>query len=407
MSRSLRASVTLLIGLSLAVSVSAVAQTPEEGVRVREMPAPGAHWAFLVSPLFGAFGVSAVTIVDGDRVKILGMITGGALSTAAVSPDHRLIYMADTFYSRGARGDRTDVLSIYDAKTLAAAGEVILPPKRQLSAPDDDQLGVTPDGKFVLVANMTPATSVTVVDIGARKVVGEIEIPGCTELRLTGRRQFTSICGDGSLLAVDFDESGKPVSSKRMAHPFFNPEKDPVFATPAMIESEAYYVSYQGMVYPVDDATNPPTAGKPWSLVTDAERAEKWKPGGWQPVWAHAKRGLLYVLMHQGEEWSHKQPAREVWVFDTAQGKRVDRLALPDPALVIYVTQDDNPLIFATSPGDPFAAGGEAPRWYRCFPRRADATSARSNSCTASPSRCSDSNRICRSTQRGTRLWTS
>ena len=61
--------------------------------------------------------------------------------------------MADTYYSRGARGDRTDVLTIYDARHLAPVGEVILPTKRQLSIPDSAEMSVTPDGRFVLVTN--------------------------------------------------------------------------------------------------------------------------------------------------------------------------------------------------------------------------------------------------------------
>lgn len=355
--------------LALALSVSSYlcpgvasyvfAQVPSEGVRVREMPPQSPHWAFLVSPIFGSFAVSAVMIVDGDSVKILGMLTGGLTSEAALSADHRQMYMVDTFFSRGARGKRTDVLTIYDMKTLNPVGEVILPPKRQLTVPDNFQLGVTPDGRFALVANITPAASVTVVDLHSRKVVGEIETSGCVEIQMASNRRFTSMCGDGSILTVNFDNAGK-ATSRKISAPFFNPEKDLVFASPAVIGKMDYFVSYHGMVYPVDRSTDPVTAGKPWPLLTQKEKAENWKPGGFQPVWAHARRGLLYVLMHQGGEWSHKQPGSEIWIFNVAEHKRVDRLVLRDPAEAIYVTQDDHPLIFTTSLGNPFEAGGPA-----------------------------------------------
>jgi methylamine dehydrogenase heavy chain len=345
--------------LCLGVSSHALAQVPTEGVRVREMPPQSPHWAFLVSPIFGSFAVSAVIIVDGDSLKILGMLTGGLTSEAVLSANHRQMYMVDTFFSRGSRGKRTDVLTIYDMKSLAPVGEVILPAKRQLTAPDNFQLGVTPDGRFLLAANITPAASVTVVDLLLRKVVGEIETSGCVEIQMAGNRRFTSMCGDGSILTVNFDDHGKTTSVKHSA-PFFDPEKDLVFASPAVIGKMDYFVSYHGMVYPVDRSSYPVTAGKPWPLLTEKEKAQNWKPGGFQPVWAHARRGLLYVLMHQGGEWSHKQPGNEIWVFNAAEHKRVDRIVLRDPAEAIYVTQDDHPLIFTTSLGNPFEAGGAA-----------------------------------------------
>ena len=158
---------------------------------------------------------------------------------------------------------------------------------------------------------MTPATSITVIDIASSKVLGEIPITGCAEFQFTGKRQFASLCGDGSLLMVNFDDNGKSVGEKR-SPVFFQPEKDPVYAAPAIIKSENYYVTYHGVVHPVDMSTDPPTPGSTWSLTTDQERAAGWRPGGSQPIWGHSSDGLLYALMHQGGEWTHKQPGSEI-----------------------------------------------------------------------------------------------
>jgi methylamine dehydrogenase heavy chain len=326
-------------------------QPPAEGVGVLKMPAPNPHWALINAPLFGNFIVSQVYVVDGDSQKILGMLTAGMISTVAMSPDHKQIFVGDTFFSRGTRGVRTDVITVYDTKSLDPMGEIAIAPKRQLAGPDNLQLGATADGRLLLVANMTPATSVTVIDLAASKAIGEIPITGCAEFQLTGNRQFASLCGDGSLLMVKFDDHGKSVSEKRSAV-FFQPEKDPVFQSPAIIKSENYYVTYHGVVHPVDMSTDPPTPGATWSLTTDRERAVGWRPGGSQPIWGHAADGRLYALMHQGGEWTHKQPGAEIWVFDAKHGKRIERLALPDPASAIFVTPDDKPLIFAATPTD-------------------------------------------------------
>jgi methylamine dehydrogenase heavy chain len=335
-------------------------QPPAEGVGVRKMPAPNPHWVLVNAPLYGNFIVSQVYVVDGDSRKILGMLTTGMIGTVAMSPDHSRIFTGDTFFSRGTRGSRTDVITVYDTANLEPVGEIAIAPKRQLAAPDNLQLGATSDGHLLLVANMTPATSVTVIDIAASKVLGEIPITGCAEFQLTGNRQFASLCGDGSLLMVNFDDNGKSVDEKR-SPVFFEPEKDPVYAAPATIKSDNYYVTYHGVVHPVDMSTDPPTPGKTWSLTTDEERSAGWRPGGSQPIWGHGTDGLLYVLMHQGGEWTHKHAGSEIWVFNAKDGKRTERLSLPEPAGAIFVTSDDKPLIFAATPTDVLQMG--APPW--------------------------------------------
>jgi methylamine dehydrogenase heavy chain len=335
-------------------------QPPTEGVGVRKMPAPNPHWVLIDAPLYGNFVVSQVYVVDGDSRKIVGMLTAGMISTAAISPDHSRIFVGDTFFSRGTRGSRTDVITVYDAKSLDPVSEIAIAPKRQLASPDNLQLGATSDGRLLLVANMTPATSVTVIDLAAAKVLGEIAIAGCAEFQLTGKRQFASLCGDGSILMVNFDDNGKAVSEKRSSV-FFNAEKDPIFASPAIINSENYYVTYHGVVHPVDMSSDPPSPGPTWSLTTDQERAAGWRPGGSQPIWGHSASGLMYALMHQGGEWTHKQPGPEIWVFNAKEGKRIERLSLPEPASAIFVSPDTSPLIFAGTSTDILQWG--APPW--------------------------------------------
>ncbi len=333
---------------SLPTAMAANAQTPpEEGTGVRQLPSPAPHWGFLYSlAALGSFSPSSVTIIDGDSRKVLGMIDGGLASGFAIAPDYHEFYMADTFYSRGSRGDRTDVVTFYDGKTLNPTGEVVIPSKRQLTAQDNSTTAVTPDGQMLLVANMTPATSATVVDIRNRKVLGEIEMTGCTEILPTGNRQFVSLCGDGAMMTTDFDDSGKATSQKRTPQPFFDPDKDPVYALPAVIGKQAYFLSYGGTIYPVDLSTDPATPGSSWPLLPAAEAANRWKPGGVQQLAVNRGKGLLYVLMHQGGQWSHKDPGKDVWVFDAQSHKRVRKILLERMADAIMTTQDDHPLLF-------------------------------------------------------------
>jgi methylamine dehydrogenase heavy chain len=349
-----RKSLSALLGcltILLAAWIAAAQTPPPGGVRVRELGPIQPHWVFLISPA-GADSTEAtkVLVVDGDSLQLLGMLTGGLLGTSALSPDHKFIFMADTFYSRGSRGERTDVVTTYDARKLAPVREVIIPPKRQQAIPPDGSaLAVTPDGRLLLVANLTPATSMTVVDIANNKVLGEIETPGCTGALLSAPRRFESLCGDGAMLSVDFDEHGKMTGSKRMTKPFFDPEKDPVFSFPATIGNTAYFISYHGMAYPVDWSMEPAQAKAPWPLLTGEQRKAGWRPGGYQPLSGYAPGKLLYVLMHRGGEWSHKQFGAEVWVYSTERKQRVDRIVLPRPGTEVYVTRDRDPLMFVVS----------------------------------------------------------
>ncbi len=340
--------VAVLLSVTICAGPGALAQMPpQEQVTITALPPASPHWTVALSPLSGSIMATPLVLVDGDSLRVLGNITGGLAAMFAASPDHKQLYVAETFYSRLVRGERTDVVTIYDASQLASVGEIPVPSKRQLAIPDATSMQVTPDGRFLLFLNLTPATSVTAVDLHSRKVAGEIEIPGCSEILMIGAREFASVCADGSMLTTKLDDNAKAVAQKRTSEPFFNVEKDPVYQLPAMIGKRAFFVSYHGMVYPMDLSASPAHPAGTWSLLSEQEKKSGWRPGGWQPVTGYDRDHLLFVLMHQGGEWTHTKAGPEVWVYDVNQHKRVERIPLPVKASTIRVTQDANPLLFA------------------------------------------------------------
>src|SRR5208283_5252824 len=155
--------------LLLATASVGRAQLPADQMTTLTLPDPKPNWVYILDTQFPANMLQKIWIMDGDTRKILGTIFGGYQGNFEISPDHREMYMIDTYYSRGWRGDRTDVVTIFDAHTAMVLGEVVIPPKRLLIVPKRNSTSVTPDGNFLLVANMTPATSVTIVDLKARK----------------------------------------------------------------------------------------------------------------------------------------------------------------------------------------------------------------------------------------------
>lgn len=320
----------------------AMAQLPPETHTTANLPPWQPHWVFVIDTNFPYLVANKATLLDGNAMSVRGMISMGYLAHIEIAPDAREIYVAETFYSRLTRGERTDVVTIYDAKTLLPSGEVVIPPKRFLGVTKRNTTGLTADGQFLLVYNLAPGNSVSVVDLKKRRFVGEFETPGCAFVYPTGPRRFVMICADGSLLGVNLDNEGRVRSTTRTER-IFDPEKDPVFEHVALLGSKLLLVSYKGRVYEVDGAMTPPRLVRSFELPR-----EGFRPGGWQLVAAHPN-GFLYILVHRGGDWTHKNPGEEVWVINLREAKRVDRISLVAPASSIYVTQDPRPLLLALS----------------------------------------------------------
>jgi methylamine dehydrogenase heavy chain len=337
-----------LVVLAAGLNSSARAQLGPDQMITRELPAVGPGWIFVLDGNFPSGSIAKLDIIDGDHLKMLGQISGGLLSNFVIAPDHHEMYTIDTYYSRGWRGTRTDVISIFDAKTLNFQAEIELPPNRLLIVPKQNTASITSDGAFMLVANMTPASSVSVADLKARKFVGEIETPGCVQAMASGARQFNSMCADGSILTVKIDDSGKELS-RTNGKPFFDPAKDPVFDQPAIAAGKMFFASYHGNAHVVDVAGDTATQSADYALVSPADAAEKWRPGGWQTIAADRAGNKIAVLMHQGGEWTHKQFGTEVWVYDTASKSRLARIKLKTPAYSILIGGSDSKTLFATA----------------------------------------------------------
>jgi len=287
-------------------------------------------------------------LVDGDSGRFLGMLsTGFGFARLVISKDGETIFSPETYFSRGTRGTRTDVVTMYDPAHLAPVGEIIIPPKRSSNMPMMGDAELTDDGRFLLVYNFTPAQSVTVVDASSRKLVGEIETAGCALIYPTGARSFFSICADGSLLNVHLDGGGHAVSRDRTAH-MFDVARDPVTEKGVRVGNTWLFVTYSGVMYPVQITQDGGlTSGAKWPLLSAADQAQQWRPGGLQQLAAHAGLNRLYSIMHRGGPETHKDPGREVWVYDLANHARLQRMALKNDSGAIQVTRDSKPLLFS------------------------------------------------------------
>ena len=151
---------------ALAAPVAGWAQVPQETPgRVEKLPEPfQAHWVWSTDVV-----LARVSLVDLDSGRFLGLINGGYGTMSPLFPRRRAeMYLPATYYARRTRGERTDVLDIYDVATLSPIGEVVLPPKRAIDAVALAHAELTDDDRFVAVFNWTPVTSLSIVDLEQR-----------------------------------------------------------------------------------------------------------------------------------------------------------------------------------------------------------------------------------------------
>jgi methylamine dehydrogenase heavy chain len=186
---------------------------------------------------------------------------------------------------------------------------------------------------------------VTVVDTATRKFVREVETPGCALIYPTGPRSFFSVCGDGSLSLVELDDSG--AAHQKRTQPLFDMAADPVTEKAVRIRDTWYFVSFAGRIYPLTAGAQQAVLGTSWWLSSEAERKAGWRSGGVQQLAADQHKSLLYALMHRGGLETHKDPGKDVWVFEASTGKRVQQIALKNLASSIQLSSDEKPLLFS------------------------------------------------------------
>src|SRR6202163_4927592 len=333
------------------------AQLPlAESHTTAELSPTNARRLFVLDTAFPAAEAAKTYVLNGTTGAIEGMFNQAYWPNFAVSPDGTELYAVDSYWEKHTRGKRSDYIVVRDAQTLEVKEDIPLPAGRLLIVSKKYNFDVTPDGRYGLSYNLAPQTAVTVTDLKARKPVGTIGIPGCGLIFAQAPTRFSSLCADGAIATVTFDESANG-TIRRTAN-VFDAKNDPAFEHSGWDKHHQtlYLVTYHGKVVPVSLAGEQSAPGAAWSLTNDAERRGGWRPGGWQVRHFHSPKRRLYVLIHWCHNWTHKNSGTEVWEFDAATGRRIQRVKLPEPAQSIAVSQDADPLLYAI--GDSFRIYG-------------------------------------------------
>lgn len=345
---------TALLCFAAGAAAPAVAPAPPlqaEQLTVQTLPPRSAHWVYVFDEAFFNEIDSRLHLFDGDSYKRLGQIDAGFAPGVNLSPDGNTTVVATTYFARGSRGARTDVVEFTDNRTLKVTREIVLPSKRAETVPSLFNVAYSADGHFVYAAYITPAASFGVLDPERGTVLGEIDTAGCQLVIPSGANRVSSLCESGRLLTVTLDAQGRE-AGRALSEPFFDTDHDPVFAQGVPTATGYAFLSFLGTVHEVDLSGAQPRFPAPWSLVSGAERGV-WRPGGVQVGAIQRALGRLYVPMHRGGEGSHKEGGTEIWVFDTVSHRRLARWPVAPLGLAsvvaVQVSQDQAPLLFAAT----------------------------------------------------------
>ncbi len=303
------------------------------------------QWFWLYGPTI-PFATDSRSYLFDREGKHLGQLNNGMWFNSLIADKKRHELLAvETYFTRGTRGERSDVVTIYDANTLSPKQEIAIPTKRMHAVKSSGASVLTDDNRFLLVVNYTPAQSISVVDLDSREFVNEIETPGCSVVYPAGDRDFYSICGNGGFLHIRLDNKGQTILKER-GQPIFDPVNDFLTTAASRKGNVWYFVSFENNAYAITMDENSAEVSKTWSLVSDDERADDWRISGQHHTALHQKSDQLFVLMHQGAAETFEEPGEQAWVYDINSGERVNIIELDDVALSINVNQADQPTLY-------------------------------------------------------------
>ena len=321
----MRKGVLAALALLLAAPAVRAGDPPERNLT---LPAEaGAHWLWVGDVL-----LERAALFDGDTGRFLGQLPAGkGIVAPHRSRDGRELYQAETYYARGTRGARTDLVSVTDARTLAPLAEIEIPRQALRAHVVGRRLRAV--GRRPLPRRLQPQSG----DVAQHRRRDEAPLRGGDPdpgLRARLRRRTRGASSRCAATAPRARSRSMPRAATRRSRArsaSSTRSRDPLIEKGARRGEAWLFVCYRGVLHTIDVAGPTLAFGASWPLLTDAERDGGWRIGGPQHLALHAPTGRLYALVHQGGDDTHKEPGKEVWVYDLAKRARVQQIGLREP----------------------------------------------------------------------------
>lgn len=300
----------------------------------------------------GAFhATSTIYTIDGKDMSLLGMSDAGKLPHIMLGDNGKFMAVANTLHKRISRGERDDYIEVFDTSTHEVIADIDIPEGRFLTGVMQRMASLSADDKHILFQQFAPMPAVGLVDLEQKSFVKMMPTPDCYHIFPAPEQNFYMHCRDGSMLQVTYDSEG---NTEQKNTKVFHGENDYLFNNPYYSNASGRLVwpSTAGRVFQAKLTASGAEFLKPIDVFTEAEKADKWAPGGWQPVAYHNARNEIYLLADQRAKWTHKLPSRFVFVVDGTTGERLRRIDLGHEITGIAVSQDADAHLFAVSADD-------------------------------------------------------
>lgn len=307
------------------------------------------HW-------FTVKGRGTGFIIDGDAGEVKGTLVLSDFTTA-LRPlmSQNKIFAYGSYYTRDYYGDREDIVLVLDASTTLPILEIPIPPKAA-GLGHAGAISLLKE-KYLAVWNITPATSISLVDIERNEFVGEIALPGCAFVYAIADG-FIMPCGDGTIQYLEITDEGTETERTR-SEQFFNVLEDPILDYAVPTADGWMFISMDGLVYEVTVNNGRVLVSDPWTINPESDgiadingvkrtNDDDWRLSGRQPFTYSAANEELFVLMHKGGgQETFEDPATEVWAFNTRTQRRGYRLEAEEGETFssIQITQDEDPIL--------------------------------------------------------------
>jgi len=335
--------------------------------------AVNAQWDSVVGEVgvIEGFDQHWVTVRRGDTVFLVDAdegVIGGTLLVSSFSPalaprmNAGLLYAYGSYYSRGSLGERTDVVQIYDVASATAISEVEIP-ARAAGIGHPGMMGLIND-RFAGVWNITPATSVSLVDVESETFVGEVSLPSCSGI-YPEAQGWISVCGDGTAQYIQLNASGQE-TRRIQSSSFFDVFTDPVYDYSVPAADGWMFMSFEGLLRKVSLVGDTLQVSEPFDINPESDGIadvngvmpkpdDNWRIGSYQPFAYHDGEALLVTLMHEGGgQETFEKRGTEVWVYNMLTGNRGIRIELGEDVTArgVLLTPGADPLmVLATSDG--------------------------------------------------------
>lgn len=317
---------------------------------ILDAPAPDARRVYIQDPAHFA-AVTQQYVVDGSTGRVLGMTDGGFLPHPVAAEDGSFFAQASTVFERIARGKRTDYVEVFDPVTFQPTADIELPEaSRFLVGTYQWMNALTTDNKYLLFYQFSPAPAVGLVNLEAGEFERMVDVPDCYHIFPASPTVFYMNCRDGSLARVDFADGEAEVTNTEV----FHAENELLINHPAfsLRSGRLVWPTYTGKIFQMDLTEDQASFREPFEALTEEERADDWRPGGWQQTAYHRQSNRIFLLVDQRDEWRHKTASRFVVVMNAETGERLAKLEMGHEIDSINVSQDAEPLLYGLSAGD-------------------------------------------------------